>query len=55
MRYIDHRVNISDDQKDKFCSAQTANEGVTIRFKHEDLMGGDNLISFTEQQFKRLA
>ena len=58
MRYIDHRVNISEEQKEKVFSAialQTANEGVTIRFKHEDLMGGDNLISFTEQQFKRLA
>ena len=51
----DHKVNISKEQKEKFCSAIDNNEGVTIRFKHKDLMGGDNLISFTEQQFKRIA
>ena len=55
VRYIDHRVNISEEQKEKVCSAIDNNEGVTIKFNHEDLMSGDNVISFTEQQFKRLA
>ena len=55
MSYIDHRVNISDEQKEKFCLAIDNNEGVTIIFKHKDLCCGDNLISFTEQQFKRIA
>ena len=55
VRYIDHKVNISEEEKEKLCSAIDNNEGVTIRFKHKDLMSGDNLISFTEQQFKRLA
>ena len=55
VRYIDHRVNISEEEKEKLCSAIDNNEGVTIRFKHKDLMEGDNLISFTEQQFRRIA
>ena len=54
VRYIDHRVNISEEQKEKFCSAFDNNEGVIIIFKHEDLMSGHDLISFTEQQFKRI-
>ena len=55
MRYIDHRVNISEEEKEKFCSAIDNSEEVTIRFKHKDLGGGDNLISFTLQQFKKIA
>lgn len=55
VRYIDHRVNISEEQKEKLCLAIDNNEGVTIRFKHLDLTGGDDLISFTEQQFKKIA
>ena len=51
----DHKVNISEKQKDMFCSAINNSEAVTIRFKHKDLMGGDNLISFTDQQFKTIA
>ena len=55
VRYIDHKVNISEEEKEKLCLAIDNNEGVTIRFKYKDLCGGDNLISFTEQQFKRIA
>ena len=55
VRYIDHRVNISEEEKEKLCSAIDNSEAVTIRFKHEDLGGGDNLISFTLQQFKKIA
>ena len=55
VRYVDHRVNISEEQKEKFCSAIDNNEAVTIRFKHEDLSGSDDLISFTLQQFKKIA
>ena len=55
VRYVDHRVNISEEEKEKFCSAIDNNEAVTIRFRHKDLGGGDDLISFTLQQFKRIA
>ena len=55
MHYIDHRVTISEEQKDKFSSAIDNNEGVIIKFNHKDLMGGDNVIAFTDQQFKRVA
>ena len=55
VRYVDHRVNISEEEKEKFCSAIDNNEAVTIKFKHKDLGGGDDLISFTLQQFKRIA
>ena len=55
VRYVDHRVNISEEQKEKFCSAIDNNEAVTIRFRHKDLGGGDDLISFTLQQFKKIA
>ena len=55
VRYVDHRVNISEEEKEKFCLAIDNNEAVTIRFKHKDLGGGDDLISFTLQQFKRIA
>ena len=50
-----HRVNISEEQKDKMCSAIADHQTVIIKFKHKDLMGGDNLIAFTDQQFKRIA
>ena len=55
VRYVDHRVNISEEQREKFCSAIDNSEAVTIRFRHEDLSGGDDLIAFTMQQFKRIA
>ena len=55
VRYVDHRVNISEEEKEKLCSAIDNNEGVTIRFKHKDLGGGDDLIAFTLQQFKKIA
>ena len=55
VRYVDHRVNISEEEKEKFCSAIDNNEAVTIRFKHKDLGGGDNHIAFTLQQFKKIA
>ena len=55
VRYVDHRVNISEEEKEKFCSAIDNNEAVTIRFRHKDLGGGDDLISFTLQQFKKIA
>ena len=55
VRYVDHRVNISEEEKEKFCSAIDNNEAVSIRFKHKDLGGGDDLIAFTMQQFKKIA
>ena len=55
VRYVDHRVNISEEEKEKFCSAIDNNEAVTIRFKNKDLGGGDDLIAFTLQQFKKIA
>ena len=55
VRYVDHRVNISEEEKEKFCSAIDNSEAVTIRFKHKDLGGGDDLIAFTLQQFKKIA
>ena len=55
VRYIDHRVNISEEQRERFCSAIDNNKAVSIRFRHEDLSGGDDLIAFTMQQFKRIA
>ena len=51
-RYIKHRVNISEEQREKLLSAICDREAVSIRFRHEDLSGGDDLIAFTEQQFK---
>ena len=55
VRYVDHRVNIPEEQRERFCSAIDNNEAVTIRFQHKDLGGGDNLIAFTLQQFKKIA
>ena len=55
VRYVDHRVNISEEEKEKLCSAIDSSEAVTIRFRHKDLGGGDDLIAFTLQQFKRIA
>ena len=55
VRYVDHRVNISEEQRERFCSAIDNNEAVSIRFKHKDLVGGDDLIAFTMQQFKKIA
>ena len=55
VRYVDHRVNIPEEQRDRFYSAIDNNEAVTIRFKHKDLWEGDDLITFTMQQFKRIA
>ena len=52
MRYVEHRVNISKEQREKFFSAIGEREAVSIRFRHEDLSGGNDLIAFTEQQFK---
>ena len=36
-------------------SAICDREAVSIRFRHEDLSGGNDLIAFTEQQFKIIA
>ena len=55
VRYIDYRVNIPDEQRERFYSAIDNNRSVSIRFRHEDLWGGDDLIAFTMQQFKRIA
>ena len=55
VRYVDHRVNISEEQRERFYSAIDNSEAVTIRFRHEDLGRGDDLIAFTMQQFKRIA
>ena len=55
VRYVDHRVNIPEDQRERFYSAIDNNRSVSIRFRHEDLSGGDDLIAFTMQQFKRIA
>ena len=49
---IEHRVNISEEQREKLLSAICDREAVSIRFRHEDLWGGNDLIAFTEQQFK---
>ena len=55
VRYVDHRVNIPEDQRERFYSAIDNNRSVSIRFRHEDLWGGNDLIAFTMQQFKRIA
>ena len=52
VRYVEHRVNISEEQREKLLSAIGEREAVSIRFRHEDLSGGNDLIAFTEQQFK---
>ena len=52
VRYVDHRVNISEEQREKLLSAIGESEAVSIRFQHKDLWGGNDLIAFTEQQFK---
>ena len=52
VRYIKHRVNISKEQREKLLSAIGEREAVSIRFRHEDLSGGNDIIAFTEQQFK---
>ena len=55
VRYVEHRVNISEEERERFYSAIDNNEAVTIRFKYKDLGGGDDLIAFTMQQFKKIA
>ena len=55
VRYVDYRVNIPEDQRERFYSAIDNNRSVSIRFRHEDLSDGDDLIAFTMQQFKRIA
>ena len=55
VRYVAQRVNIPEEEKKRFCSAIDNNEAVTIRFRHKDLGGGDDLICFTLQQFTRIA
>ena len=55
VRYVDYRVNISEEQRERFYSAIDNNRAVSIRFRHEDLGRGDDLIAFTMQQFKRIA
>ena len=50
--YIKHRVNIPDEQREKLLSAICDREAVSIRFRHEDLSGGNDLIAFTEQGSK---
>ena len=52
VRYVEHRVNIPEEQREKLLSAIGDREAVSIRFRHEDLSGGNDLIAFTEQQFK---
>ena len=52
VRYVEHRVKISEEQREKLLSAIGDREAVSIRFRHEDLWGGNDLIAFTEQQFK---
>ena len=55
VRYIKQRVNISEEQREKFFSAIGEREAVSIRFRYEDLWGGNDLIAFTMQQFKIIA
>ena len=52
VRYIKHRVNIPDEQREKLLSAIGEREAVSIRFRYEDLSGGNDLIAFTEQGSK---
>ena len=52
VRYEHFRVKIPEEQREKLLSAICDREAVSIRFRHEDLSGGDDLIAFTEQQFK---
>ena len=55
VRYEHFRVNIPEEQREKLLSAICDREAVSIRFRHEDLSGGNDLIAFTEQQFKIIA
>ena len=55
VRYVEHRVNISEEQREKFFSAIGEREAVSIRFRHEDLSRGNDLIAFTEQGSKIIA
>ena len=43
-RYVEHRVNIPEEQREKLLSAIGEREAVSIRFRHEDLSGGNDLI-----------
>ena len=52
LRYVEHRVNISEEQRKKFFSAIGEREAVSIRFRYEDLWGGNDFIAFTEQGSK---
>ena len=52
VRYEHFRVNISKEQREKLLSAICDREAVSIRFRHEDLSGGNDLIAFTEQGSK---
>ena len=52
VRYVEHRVKISEEHREKLLSAICDREAVSIRFRHEDLSRGNDLIAFTEQQFK---
>ena len=54
VRYENFRVNIPEDQRDKFCSAIGEREAVSIRFRPEDLSGRKDRIDINEQQFKIL-
>ena len=51
-RYVEHRVNIPEEQREKLLSAIGEREAVSIRFRHEDLSRGNDLIAFTEQGSK---
>ena len=55
VRYVEHRVNISKEQREKLLSAICDRKAVSIRFRHEDLWGGNDLIAFTEQGSKIIA
>ena len=55
VRYEHFRVNISEEQREKLLSAICDREAVSIRFRYEDLFGDNDLIAFTEQQFKIIA
>jgi hypothetical protein len=52
-RYINMKVHISDNQKDKIKKAVEDNTPVSIRFNHEHLTGND-VLAFTQSQLDKM-
>lgn len=54
MSYIKYNVTVSDSQKKKIRSSYADGKGVSIRFSHADLLGGNDIIAITNTQYTRI-